>query len=198
MLQSRLDVKSWMKQLPTVDAVRPGSCPHCQAASRPLGAQLGIWGHGLRARQLRGPLEPAGQPGTWEVQLRRYLCRSCRAVITVGPRGLLPCRHYWACAVALALVLFGPLGLPGSQVRARVSPWQVVGQATRTRWLTLTRWARAASAGLLFPGLRRPGPQGTTRQVASQLASELAGHTPVELRGASRQEQVFRAAGQLG
>jgi hypothetical protein len=54
----------------------PGSA-WCAAASRPLGRALQIWGHGLRDRQQRGPLEPFGNPVEITIRVRRYQLRGC-------------------------------------------------------------------------------------------------------------------------
>jgi hypothetical protein len=56
-----LDVKSWIARPPTVEAVRPGQCPVCKTASRPVGGRLWLWGHGLRSRQVSGPLVADGE-----------------------------------------------------------------------------------------------------------------------------------------
>ncbi len=51
-----------------------------------------IVGHGLVSRQVLGPKAPHGAPEQGSVTLRRYGCRACRAILVVGPRGLLPRR----------------------------------------------------------------------------------------------------------
>ena len=93
-VQSVIDVKRWQADLPSVDAVRPGSCPACSVASRPPGGGLRVHGHGLRSRDLWGPLEVGGTPVETEVQGRRYECQACGAVVLVVPRGVLARRRY--------------------------------------------------------------------------------------------------------
>ena len=106
-VQSGRDVKSWQRHLPSPDEVRPGRCSVCGVASRPCGAALQLWGHGLRQRQQRGPLDPEGAPVVIVITVRRYLCLACGAVILVVPCGMLPARHFSAGAIAWALALFG-------------------------------------------------------------------------------------------
>jgi len=48
-----------------------------------------IVGHGLVSRQVLGPETARGTPVQAVVMLRRYRCRACKAVLIVGPRGLL-------------------------------------------------------------------------------------------------------------
>ncbi len=55
--------------MPSVQEARPGQCPHCEVASRPVGGPLNLHGHGVRDRQLRGPLDPQ----LLSLSLRRYL-----------------------------------------------------------------------------------------------------------------------------
>ena len=60
-------------------------------------------GHGLRSRQVLGPTSFGAAPEALVVPLRRYRCRACRAVVVVGPRGLVHDRSYSAPAIAGAL-----------------------------------------------------------------------------------------------
>lgn len=106
-VRSAIDFKTWLARVPSVDEVRPGQCPRCAAASRPVGRGLQIGGHGLRDRQSRGPLGPLGDPVEVTLRVRRYLFRLCRAVIVVVPLGVIAGRLFAAAAIALALVLFG-------------------------------------------------------------------------------------------
>jgi hypothetical protein len=92
------------------------------------GRGLGLWGHGLRERQQRGPLEVGGAAPTVVIRERRYRCRGCGALLVVVPRGVLRGRHYSASAIGLALALFGVVGMSLAEVRRRVSPWPVVGE----------------------------------------------------------------------
>ena len=188
---SALDVKSWQSQPPSVEQARPPACPRCRAASRPAGAQLGLPGHGLRSRQLRGPVTPEGPALQLVLDLRRYRCRHCDAVITVVPRGVLPHRVFSACAIAMALALWALLHVPAHAVRARINPALFVGATAAARWLQLRRWAQQLPA--LFPALRlrtRDAP----RDLAAEAASALAGYAPPSLRTTPLPAQAFVGA----
>src|SRR5215211_5741409 len=126
-VRSEVDVKRWAVEPPSIDAVRPRTCPRCGQPGDQPGRRLGLHGHGLRDRQMRGPLQPGGRPALVVLQIRRYLCQGCRTVVTVLPREAAPYRHYSAPAIAWALALFGVAGLAPAEVRARTSPWPVVG-----------------------------------------------------------------------
>jgi len=78
-----LDVKIWMQRPPSVEEARPARCPRCDAAGRPARGALGLHGHGLRDRQVRGPLDVAAVSTTAVIACRRYLCVGCGAVVTV-------------------------------------------------------------------------------------------------------------------
>lgn len=190
-VQSQLDIKRWLQQTPSAEAVRPGCCPACQAPSRPPGRPLGLWGHGLRSRQLRGPLEPNGPPQLVEVQLRRYLCRSCKATVTVGPRGVLPRRLYTAGVIAWALCLYGLLGWNAFSIRERLCPWKVMGEATLGGWATLPRWIAAVREARLFPGVRPSPAEFSPRQVAQRAAAGCCAHAVPTHWAAEPAEQAF-------
>ncbi len=76
-----LDLNSWMQRTPSCscDEARSAKCPCCQAPSSPQGKALGLWGHWLRYRQQRGPMQPGTVPQIVTVPLRRYWCRHCHA-----------------------------------------------------------------------------------------------------------------------
>lgn len=189
-----VSVKSWMKGPPSVEAARPGRCPWCGAASRPEGGGLRMHGHGLRGRQVRGPLEPGGLPVIVELLLRRYLCLVCGGVATAVPRGMLRGRLYSAGAIALALALFGVGELGEAEVRRRTSPWQVVGPTAAKGWCTLRRWVRAIRRGALWPGLAALRQGWTVREVARRVASVLAASGPKGLRRGEAPSAAFAAA----
>ncbi len=161
-----------------MDEVRPGRCPCCAAPSRPAGGLLGLHGHGLRERHQWGPAEPGGTAEVIGVLLRRYLCRSCGAVVAVGPRGIAPGRLYAAGAMALALALWGCGGQPAAVVRRQVSPFTVVGATAAAGWASLRRWSRAVRAGQLFPAVRALPAGARLRQVAARAATTLAACAP--------------------
>jgi hypothetical protein len=177
-VHSELDVKSWLARKPGVDEVRPGRCACCGAASRPVGGGIMLHGHGLRTRQVRGPLSPDEPPTTAEVACRRYRCQRCHAVLIVVPRGVLPHRYFSASAIGLALALFGVEHLAASEVRRRTSPWRVVGDAAASSWVALRRWCAAARTGRLWSGVVRPRPTGSYRVVAERVALVLASRAP--------------------
>lgn len=172
-LRSEVEVKSWAARRPLVGEVRPGRCPDCGFASGPIGSDLGLHGHGLRSRQLLGPMAPGAEPMAAEIEVRRYRCRNCKAVMTVGPAGTMTSRLYSAAAIAWALALYGLSALPPASVRALISPWRVTGHEAVRRWRTLARWCRTAAGGRLFA--RVPALEGTTlRAVAGAAATAVS------------------------
>ena len=86
---------------------RPGCCPRCSAAGHPAGQLVGLVGHGLRMRQVRGAMSPC----EGRLSCIRSGCVDIGAVmpaaVTVVPRGCVPARHYGAGAIAMACVLYG-------------------------------------------------------------------------------------------
>jgi hypothetical protein len=193
-VRSAIDVKTWLARIPSVDEVRPGQCPRCAAASRPVGQGLQIWGHGLRDRQSRGPLEPLGDPVEVTLRVRRYLCRPCRAVLVVVPLGVIAGRLFAAMAIGLALALFGVEGLPLGKVRERVSPWRRVGATAQGAWLAVRRWVRAIREGRLFASVRRSPAHHTARQLAERAAMTLAALAPPSLPHDAIVKRVFAGA----
>ncbi len=139
---------------------------------------MGLHGHGLRERHQWGPAEVGGVPALVGILLRRYLCRSCGAVIVVGPRGLVRRRLYSAGAIALALALYGVAGLAPAEVRRRVSPLRIVGATAAAGWASLRRWCRAVRARRLFLAVRALPADATLRQVAARAATTLAAFAP--------------------
>ena len=124
-----------------------------------------------------GPAEPEGGPEADGILVRRYRCQRCGAVVTVVPSEVLRRRLYTASAIALSLALFGVLRQSAAVVRARVSPWRIVGSAA-TGWTTLRRWIAAVGDGVLWRCVR-PGPAGWSgRQIAERAATTIAAHAP--------------------
>ena len=146
---SALGIKSWMARMPTCAEARPASCPCCAAAARPVGSRLIIVGHGIVERQCRGPMAATGKPESVVLKVRRYRCRACKAILVVGPVGLVRGRWYGAGAIALALEAYARHETSAS-IRRRVSPSSTVGVSARERWVTLPRWLDAARGGRLF------------------------------------------------
>ncbi len=127
------------KCLPSVDDLRPCSCPLCGQPARPPGANLGIVGNGTYRRQVLGVLS---ESESLVIFVRRFLCRGCGRTISVLPNMLLPWRWYAGTAMLVALVLSLLRGKTAREVRGRL------GQIGDTPgWKTLDRWQR----GLLSP-----------------------------------------------
>ena len=97
--------------------------------------------------------------------------------MTVAPREVRTKRLYSGAAIALALALFGVLGLSLREVRTRVSPWAKVGPTAAATWCSVPRWAAAVREGRLFE-VRRPPEVWTPRQVAERAATTLAANVP--------------------
>jgi hypothetical protein len=130
------------------------------------------------ARQVLGPQRVDGTPEHLEVLVRRYRCRACRAVVMVGPRGLVPRRTYGGPAIALALARYAG-GWTTAAIRASTSPARVLGTSAVDRWITVERWAEAARQR----GLLGVGPTGTqTRRLAAErVVHALAGRAGWQL-----------------
>lgn len=124
---------------------------------------------------LLGPTEHGGAPGVGEIEVRRYRCQRCRAVVVVCPRAVRPRYRYGAVGIALALALWTE-GVSAREVRERISPFRFVGDDARRGWRSLRRWAGAARA--LWPRLVR-WPHGPPRQLALELVRRLASLAPI-------------------
>jgi hypothetical protein len=121
-------------RLPTVDELRPVSCPGCGRAAHASGPRLGIVGHGTYQRQVLGLV-----PGrAIVIRIRRYLCQACRKTISVLPDVLLPWR--WYTAGAILAVLVGALIARNATADLRESR----GPGGRApHWTTPARWSSA-------------------------------------------------------
>jgi hypothetical protein len=170
---SAIDVKKWAEQVPSVEAVRPGCCSRCGAASRPPGRPLVLHGHGGRERQVRGPAGPRAEPQIRTVVVRRYRCRLCGGLTTVLPRGLAARRHYSASAIGLALCLYGVRRCSEGQTRLRVCAWRLGFEPHR--WTTLASWVASVEQGRLFARVRPCPPTFTARDRAERIAATLCG-----------------------
>jgi hypothetical protein len=193
-VQSEIDCKSWQRRLPTVEEARPARCPCCGAASCAVGAPLQLHGHGTRERQLRGPGDPDQPATTVGITARRYRCIPCGAVLVVVPREVLPGRLYSAAAVALALALWGLVGAAAAEVRRRVCPATILGDAAAASWATLRRWAQAVSRGVLFPSVPKPGAGAPLRSIAASAAAAIAALGDPSTRGLSIERRAFLGA----
>lgn len=192
-VHDKVGVKLWLAAVPSVDLLRPCSCPVCGRAGCPPGANLGIVGHGLRERQFLGPPGPGQVPKMVLLLVRRFLCR-CGAVLTVVPCETIPGRLYTSSAVGWALALFGVQKLSAAEVRRQTSPWKFIGQIALTGWATLRRWIRALRAGTLLSGLRASPSDFTARQAAERAALGLASLGPPPSGEASVATRAFQGA----
>ena len=177
-IQSVVGIKSWIDAVPDVDLVRPAWCPCCAAPSRPVGGALGLHGHGLRDRSVRGALTPCAEAQWLTVRVRRYRCVACCAVLTVVPRGVLRRRLYSASAIGWVLARVGLDGATTAQVRAEVRPSIRVGVAAADRWVAVSRWIEASREGGLFPRLGRHPAGSSPGQVAERTAMQLMALAP--------------------
>ncbi len=182
--RSSLDVKTWQAEMPSVSLVRPARCPGCEAAARPMGGNLVIHGDGTRERQMRGPQTADGPATMTSVRARRYECQNCGGCMLVVPREILPRRLYTACAIGLALAMWALFGASEAVVRARVSPFAIVGAAAFGSWITLRRWAKDAGCGRLFETSRASPKDFTLRQEAERAAAALGALAPGGLSAA--------------
>jgi hypothetical protein len=167
------EIKRWRDLPPSVDEVRPVRCPCCDAPSRPVGRPLVLQGHGLRERQVWGPLEPGGSPQQRTIKARRYRCLTCSAVCIVVPRGVLERRFYPASVIGWVLARIGLEQATTAEVRVEVCPLRTVGPSAVDRWLAPLRWLAARRAGRLFPSLGRPVQSSTTHALAERTAMQL-------------------------
>jgi hypothetical protein len=190
-VHSDIEVKFWMEAVPSTERVRPSRCPRCTAAARPVGGRLGVVGHGLRERQVRGPLRPGEPPRLLVVLVRRFRCLACGAVITVVPAGVATRRHFGAGAIGIALARFGR-GERACGVRDGVGG---VGPP-EGGWVTLRRWAAAVRQGALLSRLRAISGS-SARDCAMRAATVLFTYAAPSLSRAPFEEQVFAGAVQL-
>lgn len=185
---SQLDLKFWRESVPDIEAVRPPRCLGCGTASRCTGRPLVVVGHGLRTRQLRGPLQVGAEPEEIVIWQRRFRCRDCGAVMVVTPTHVLRYRLFSSVAIAWALALHGVEKLPASGVRAAINPWRVVGATAARGWQSLGNWANAVKTSALLPVGRALA--GTVRQVATTASWMLSGRAPPAFRGESVAHQA--------
>ena len=190
-VHSKLDVKSWMQRVPLVDEARPGRCLSCDAPSRPPGQRLAIVGHGLRDRQLLGPVAVGAAAAMLVFPIRRYRCGPCGAVMSVVPHGVIARRHYSASAIVLAMALFGVERLPPRAVRAAVSPWRIIGETAVAGWTALRRWIGAVRARTLLRETRRASPGASARKIAEHVTTTAAAFAAPSLRHLPLLAQAF-------
>ncbi len=193
---SSVSIKRWMSSSPTVASVRPPRCPACDRASRVFGASLCLIGHGLRSRIVRGPLDVDGDapPDGTRVICRRFRCKGCDELVAVVPCGVLPRRHFFGPAIALALYLFGAAATPVDEIRDTIGGSWPPEFAEPNVWRTLAIWIRAAADGRIFSRVGRSSCTTGLRVAASTVASAIAGYAPIDARSASSKQLVFDGA----
>jgi len=196
-VQSAIDIKSWMQRQPTVEETRPSRCPKCGAASHPLGNSIQLHGHGTRGRDVLHPAHPGGPATSFLLPARRYRCVPCRAVIVVVPREVRGRRLYSASAIGLALALWGLVLATAAEVRRRVCPAKILGPAAATGWATLRRWARAVARGHLFASTPTPDSTAPLRRAAALAAAALAACADPTTRGLAIEHRALLGAAQV-
>jgi hypothetical protein len=136
-------------RLPSVEALRPSSCPSCGQLAFSPGERLGIVGHGTYSRQVVGIAAT-----TREViaRIRRYLCRGCKSTISILPDQLHPRRWYAAAVILEALRLYLIEGLSDAEVR-RCFGIDVDSE----NWRSLRRWRSQLLVTLWYWFARRLG-----------------------------------------
>lgn len=194
-----LEIKPWFQRVPSVSEARPARCPACKVAGHPHGGKLMLHGHGLRPRQIWGPLFPGGPPRETEILVRRFRCRRCGAVCSVGPLGVIPGYLFSAPAIAWALCLYGMARRSAARVRRRVSPWsRHVGHSAAGCWHSLKRWAQAVKDRKLFPSVRRFPEDFSPRQVAERTAATFIAACPPFDRELPEDHRAWHGAAQPG
>lgn len=193
-IQSAIDLKTWIAQTPTVAEARPAVCPGCGAAGCPFGGRIQLHGHGLRERQVLGPLGPGAAAADVVIAARRYRCVLCGTLLLVVPREVLPRRRYSASAIGFALAFWGLVQATASAVRDWISPATVRGFDAMTGWVTLRRWARAVKQRRLFASVPAAGPSATLREVAALAATALAACADATTRHLPLEQRAFLGA----
>jgi hypothetical protein len=137
------------RRLPSVDELRPASCPLCGHLAHEPGKPLGIVGHGTYSRQILGVDSAARECVT---RVRRYLCRACQRTIAVLSDHLHPGRWYAAEVILEALRLHLLEGLSEAEIRARFgievdsANWRSLWQWRADLFVSLWRWLAARVA----------------------------------------------------
>lgn len=126
------------------------------------------------------------------IEKRRYVCTKCGATLEVAPRGVLRRRQYTACAIGLALALFGLELHSPREVRDAIAPTASHRAPEEgASWSTVRRWAQEAKEGTLTEDSRACPETFTRRQAAERLAMTLQGLGP---RGEPPLERVWQGA----
>ena len=179
-----------MAGTPSVEAVRPATCPGCGAASRPVQGRLVLHGHGLRERQLRRVQALGEAPALLTIQARRYACQRCGAILLVVPLAVGPRRLFDLATIAFALARWLADGVASRAVREEVSPLCIVGDSARRAWGQLRRWRQRAVEILRPP---RPVAHDGPVTTALQVLAVVAALAPLSLASRPLSERVFAA-----
>lgn len=121
-------------QPPSVDALRPSSCPFCGNPAHEPAKLLGIVGHGTYTRQVLGHTSVAMD---FVIRVRRFLCRACKRTITRLADLLHPKRWYSGGAILEALRRHLIDGTTEPEVRNAFGP-----PIDSESWRSLRRWRR--------------------------------------------------------
>lgn len=152
---------------------------------------MGLVGHGLRERQVRGPPDACGEAAVQVLRVRRYRCRSCGVTLTVVPRGVAARRHFGAGAIGLGLLLWSVEHQSARVVREIVGGISAPEQGD---WPALRGWIEAISQGWLFGVVRAAPADFSRRQRAERAAMTLVALSPPALEHAGLAAQVFAGA----
>ena len=183
----RVEFLSHLRFLPSVEELRPASCPLCQEPA--MGEQgLRIVGHGTYRRQLLGLMGESREAVIW---IRRFLCRGCRHTISVPPSELYPGRWYAGVAILWGLLLSLFRGRSDREIRRRLC-----GPVEARGWKSLERWRRQLFSPLwswLGRQLGASGPPGDRTESRRRLGRLLSfggagpASSPEELEAVVRQ-----------
>lgn len=149
-------------------------------------------GQGLSARQARGVLALDGDAEVVVINVRKFECQRCGAVMTVVPSELLPRRQYTAPSIALALCLWLVEGCADSTVRARMCAWRITSTRGTRGWAQLYRWARSASTLFVLP--RPVVVECSLHETARAVLATLAALAPITKHSSSMGARVFAGA----
>lgn len=189
-VHSDIHVKFWTERVPSTHRARPSRCPGCGAAACPVSGPLGLVGHGVRERQVRGPRSAGARGGLFIIRVRRYRCRRCSSVCIVLPRGVVRRRHFGAGAIGWALFLLGCERRSSRQIRDQVGGF---GAPEAGSWVTVMRWLRAVERGSLFRA-RVALHAASIQQRAERVAMTLVSFALPHLASLPLGEQAFAGA----
>jgi hypothetical protein len=119
---------------PSVDALRPDSCPLCGHPAHPPQKLLGIVGHGTYARQVLGHISVAID---FVIRVRRYFCRGCKRTISIFVDIIHPRRWYSGPVILEALRQHLIEGRKEREIRREFGP-----EIDSESWRSLRRWRR--------------------------------------------------------